>query len=151
MNKSQITNLKTFECAKMNEFEAAMGLCMLDEMEEVSQKRKVVYERYEKELDDIVQFQAQNPQSTHNYAYSSIVLKDEDQTLEVQKALNEEEIFLRRYFYPSLDTLSYIEPKQYSPLSRDISNRILALPIYPELIKDEQGQIVKIVKEHIDE
>ena len=135
--------------AKMNEFEAAMGLCMLDEMEEISQKRKEVYERYKKELEGLVQIQAQNPYSTHNYGYFPIVLKDEEQTLKVQKALNEKKIFPRRYFYPSLDTLNYIEPKQYSPISRGISKRILALPIYPKLKENEQKIIIKIIKDNL--
>ena len=132
--------------AKMNEFEAAMGLCMLDEMEKVFQRRKDIYRRYEKELNGIVQFQEQNPDSTQNYGYFPIVLKDEEQTLKLQKALNEKQIFPRRYFYPSLDTLNYIEPKQYTPISRDISNRILALPIYPELEENEQGLILDTIK-----
>ena len=135
--------------AKMNELEAAMGLCMLDEMEEISQKRKDIYERYEKELDGFVQFQEQNEHTSQNYAYFPIVLKDEDETLKVQKALNEKQIFPRRYFYPSLDTLNYIEPKQYSPISRDVSNRILALPVYPELTEDEQAMILDIIKKTI--
>lgn len=134
--------------AKMNEFEAVMGLCMLDEMENISKKRKAVYERYEKELKGLVEMPVKNPHSTQNYGYFTIVLKDEDQTLKIQKALNEKEIFPRRYFYPSLDTLSYIEPKQYSPISRDISNRILALPMYPELEEKDQMNIINIIKEN---
>ena len=134
--------------AKMNEFEAAMGLCMLDEMENISKKRKIVYERYEKELKGLVEIPAQNPYSTQNYGYFPIVLKDEEQTLKIQKALNEKEIFPRRYFYPSLDTLNYIEPKQYSPLSRDISSRILVLPMYPELEEKDQMNIINTIKEN---
>lgn len=136
--------------AKMNEFEAAMGLCMLDEMEEVSQKRKDVYERYEKELEGLVQFQEQNTYATQNYGYFPIILKDEEETLKVQKALNETEIFPRRYFYPSLDTLSYIEPKQYSPISRKISTRILALPMYPVLEEKDQINIINIIKDYFN-
>ncbi len=134
----------------MNEFEAAMGLCMLDEMEAVLQKRRDVYERYEKELDGLVQFQKKNINSTKNYSYFPIILKDEEQMLKIQKALNEKQVFPRRYFYPSLDTLSYIEPKQYSPISRDISSRILALPMYPELTEDEQSFILDIIKSMVD-
>ncbi len=132
--------------AKMNEFEAAMGLCMLDETGEISQKRKEVYERYKKELEGLVQLQGQNPNSTQNYGYFPIILKDEAQTLKLQKALNEKQIFPRRYFYPSLDTLSYIEPKQYSPISRDISNRILALPMYSGLEEKDQIKIINIIQ-----
>ncbi|MCK5535942.1 MAG: DegT/DnrJ/EryC1/StrS family aminotransferase, partial [Bacteroidales bacterium] len=132
--------------AKMNEFEAAMGLCMLDEMEMILEKRKDFYQRYEKELRGIVQFQEQNPDSTKNYAYFPIVLKDEEKRVKLQKALNKKQIFPRRYFYPSLDTLNYIEPKQYAPISRDISSRILALPIYSELAESDQINIISIVK-----
>lgn len=136
--------------AKMNEFEAAMGLCMLDEMEEISQKRKEVYERYKTELEGLVQFQEQdNPHASQNYGYFPIILKDEAQALELQKALNKKQIFPRRYFYPSLDTLNYIEPKQYAPISRDISSRILALPMYPELAKGEQDLILDIIKKEL--
>ena len=134
--------------AKMNEFEAAMGLCLLDEMENISQKRKDIYERYQQALDGVVQFQEKNPHSTRNYSYIPIILKDEEQTLKIQKALNDKNIFPRRYFYPSLDTLDYIEPKQFMPNSRDISSRILCLPLYPGLTEDDQMKIIDTIKEN---
>ena len=147
-NEESIPELGTN--AKMNEFEAAMGLCMLDEMEVVLQKRKDVCERYEKELDGLVQFQNININTTKNYSYFPIILKDVDEMLKIQKALNENQIFPRRYFYPSLDALSYIEPKQVCLISRDISNRILALPIYPELEESDQVKIIEIVKNTLE-
>lgn len=132
--------------AKMNEFEAAMGLCVLDEMENIKDKRQEIYEVYQKELSDIVEFQKQNENSTLNYSYFPIILKDEKETVKIQKALNDEKIFPRRYFYPSLDTLNYIEPKQFMSNSRDISNRILCLPLYSELRKTEQSKIINTLK-----
>jgi len=136
--------------AKMNEFEAAMGLCMLDEIEEISQKRQEIYKRYKKELGGAeVKYQSQNMHSTQNYSYFPIILNDEQQTIKILKALKKEQIFPRRYFYPSLDTLSYIEPKQVSPISRDISKRILALPFYPELDRRSQMMIINIVKDKL--
>jgi dTDP-4-amino-4,6-dideoxygalactose transaminase len=110
--------------AKMNEFEAAMGLCMLDEIEIVTKARKKVFELYEKELVGKVQLQKMNEHVTLNHSYFPIVLKSELQLLKVQKALNEHDVFPRRYFYPSLDTLGYIKPKQFMPISRDISHKI---------------------------
>ena len=56
---------------------------------------------------ELFEFQEQNPHLTQNHGYFPIVLKDEEETLKVKKALNEQQIFPRRYFYPSLDTLSY--------------------------------------------
>ncbi|MFX4284297.1 DegT/DnrJ/EryC1/StrS family aminotransferase [Aliarcobacter butzleri] len=144
-NAEEIPHLGTN--AKMNEFEAAMGLCVLDDMEEIKEKRKIVIENYRKELKDLVQFQEQNENATENYSYFPVVFNREEQLLKVQKALNDKQIFPRRYFYPSLDTLEYIEPKQECKISRDISKRILCLPIYAELEKDIQEAIIKIIKE----
>jgi len=146
-NQESIPELGTN--AKMNEFEAAMGLCMLDEMEDVSKKRKDVYERYEKELDGLVQFQDQNSHSTQNYGYFPIILQDEEETLRVQHVLNHQNISPRRYFYPSLDTLHYIKPKQYCEVSRNISSKILCLPIYPELDEVDQLQIIDLIKANL--
>ena len=134
--------------AKMNEFEAAMGLCMLDEMEVVLQGRKEVYERYENALASVMELPLWNEDATKNHGYFPILLKNEAQTLTLKKALNEKGIFPRRYFHPSLDTLKYIEPKQFMPVSRDISSRILALPIYLGLSKEEQMNIIQIIKDY---
>ena len=143
-NQEEIPYLGTN--AKMNEFEAAMGLCVLDDIENIKNSRKEVYETYQKELKDLVQFQEQNINASQNYSYFPIVLKSEEQLLKIQKALNDENIFPRRYFYPSLDTLEYIEPKQECKISRDISKRILCLPIYAELEKDNQDKIIDIIR-----
>jgi len=140
-----ITNLGTN--AKMNEFEAAMGLCILDDIKELQSKRKILYDIYIKELNKIVKFPQQNSESTINYSYFPIILKDDKERLTVEKALQTKEVFPRRYFYPSLDTLNFIEPKQFCSISRDISTKILCLPLYSELTVNEQKMIIKIIKE----
>lgn len=146
-NAEEIPELGTN--AKMNEFEAAMGLCVLDDIEEIKAKRKIVFENYSNELKGLVQFQEQNENATENYSYFPVVFDSEEQLLKVQKALHVEQIFPRRYFYPSLDTLDYIEPKRECKISRDISKRILCLPIYAELDTNVQNEIIKIIKEYI--
>lgn len=146
-NTEEIPELGTN--AKMNEFEAAMGLCVLDDIEEIKEKRKSILENYRKELKDLVEFQEQNANATENYSYFPVLFKSEEQLLKVQKALNDKQIFPRRYFYPSLDTLTYIEPKQKCKISRDISKRILCLPIYAELEKEVQNIIIETIKENL--
>ena len=135
--------------AKMNEFEAAMGLCIFDEIKEIKETRKVVYETYQKELKGIVLLQSKNENAMDNHSYFPVIFEDEGQLKRVQKALNMQNIFPRRYFYPSLDTLSYIEPNQYMGIARDISHRILCLPIYPDLEKEAQKKIISIIKENL--
>lgn len=132
--------------AKMNEFEAAMGLCVLDDIEDIIAKRKKIWEIYKKELEGYVEFQNLNFNITYNYAYFPVLFKNETQLLKIKKSLNEQNIFPRRYFYPSLDTLNYIEPKQECKISRDISRRILCLPIFVDINPELQRFVISIVK-----
>ena len=132
--------------AKMNEFEAAMGLCILDDIEDIKTNRKKVVENYKIGLESLVTFQEQNNQASENYSYFPILFKNEEELSKVQKSLNKENIFPRRYFYPSLDTLEYIEPKQECKISRDISKRVLCLPIYSKHKKDNQDKIIDIIR-----
>ncbi|MFA7084224.1 MAG: DegT/DnrJ/EryC1/StrS family aminotransferase [Arcobacteraceae bacterium] len=146
-NAEEIPHLGTN--AKMNEFEAAMGLCVLDEIETIHAKRKEVHGRYYSALNGLLQMQERNSHATNNHSYFPVVFESEKQLLRLQKALNEQQIFPRRYFYPSLDTLSYIEPKQHMPISRDISKRILCLPMYPDLSQEDQNRILDIMKKSL--
>jgi dTDP-4-amino-4,6-dideoxygalactose transaminase len=148
-NAEEIPHLGTN--AKMNEFEAAMGICVLDDIEEIKEKRKDILENYREKLKGLVQFQEQNLNATENYSYFPVVFESEAQLLKVQKALNDKQIFPRRYFYPSLDTLEYIEPKQECKISRDISKKILCLPIYAELTQVNQNLILDTIISQIKE
>jgi len=132
--------------AKMNEFEAAMGLCVLDDMQQLDIKRKFVCELYKKELKGVVKFQQHNEDSTQNYSYFPIILESKEQLKKIEKALNKKDIIPRRYFYPSLDTLSYISAKKFCKNSRDIASKILCLPMYPELDSANQKEIIKVLK-----
>jgi dTDP-4-amino-4,6-dideoxygalactose transaminase len=67
-----------------------------------------------------------------NYSYYPIIFEDEKQLLKVEKALNEKHIFPRRYFYPSLNTLNYVDYAE-AKISECISKRILCLPLYKDL------------------
>ena len=146
-NKEEIVALGTN--GKMNEFEAAMGLCLLDDLNILYEKRKKVYNLYYKNLKNHFLFQKQNKNSTKNFSYFPIVFESNEKLKKIEKALNKENIFPRRYFYPSLDTLKYIKPKQKSPISRDIASRILCLPFYADLELDIQQKIIKIIKENL--
>ncbi|WP_027958910.1 MULTISPECIES: DegT/DnrJ/EryC1/StrS family aminotransferase [unclassified Halomonas] len=141
--KSEGTN------AKMNEFEAAMGLCILDEIEDIKTERSNIWEKYYNELVDKVQFQLWNVNSGNNHAYAPVLFKTEEELLKVENELRRKEIIPRRYFYPSLDTIEHFKSGQHCIVSRDIASRILCLPIYPGLTKDEQANIINVLKESL--
>ncbi len=129
--------------AKMNEFEAAMGLCVLDEIETIKAGRKQVWETYQHALHSTLQLQQWNKHSDNNHAYAPVVFKSEEALLKAEANLKNNGIMPRRYFYPSLDTLDYLQAHQVCEHSRDLSKRILCLPIYPGLGKDVQEKIIK--------
>ena len=130
---------------KISELQAAMGLAVLPHMETILHDRKGVVDFYNQNL-DLAQVQTlkirENTQ--WNYSYYPIILKDEATLLRMQKALNEEQIFPRRYFYPSLNTINYIE-KISMPVSESIAARILCLPLYKELIERDIFKICSII------
>ncbi len=115
--------------AKMNEFQAAMGLCVLDEIEHNLSARKELWEAYRENLADKVQFQGLQPHSTQNYAYVPVLFNSEDSMKAVMAALHQQDIFPRRYFYPSLEEVG-LYSGDACPVSNDTAKRILCLPIY---------------------
>ena len=135
--------------SKMNEFQAAMGLCVLDDIEQISDGRKKVWEFYRCNLPESLLKQEWNHNCSQNYHYYPVVFQSESDLLKTVKALNESQIFPRRYFYPSLDTLNYLDHHDSLPVSRDIAQRILCLPIFPNLSRLEQEEIVSLVIKNV--
>lgn len=116
--------------AKINEVEAAMGLCMLEEMDTIFAERKKSHEFYTEQLKDYVQLQKQNKHATQSYSYFPVVFRNEEEMSRVRAALLEHDIAARQYFKPSLDTLPYVECDEVMTHSQDIASRILVIPMH---------------------
>jgi dTDP-4-amino-4,6-dideoxygalactose transaminase len=132
--------------AKMNEFEAAMGLCVLDDIEYVREQREGIWQRYTEELADEFTMQQWNENGHNNHAYAPILFKSEEQLLKAEAKLKENDILARRYFYPSLDTLEYLGSEQVCKNSRDIASRIMCIPIFPDLTVEEQSRVIASIQ-----
>jgi dTDP-4-amino-4,6-dideoxygalactose transaminase len=115
--------------AKMSELHAAMGLCVLDDIDGILNARASASYSYERVLGDYFKLPEWNPDATRNFSYFPILFESEKEVLAGKKALEEFGIGTRRYFYPSLDTLSYLQPQPEQPVSRDIVQRVLCLPL----------------------
>lgn len=133
--------------AKMNEFQAAMGLCILDEIDTILEQRAKIWNYYENALKDYVQIQKRDFQCTNNYSYFPVLFENEKRLMEVKATMNATGINPRRYFYPSLDTLGYLQPYDPQTVSRGIASRVMCLPIYPELSLKKIKEIIKILNE----
>lgn len=132
--------------AKMNEFESAMGLCMLDEMETIKAMRKIRYEYFENKLRDRkgVYLQERSNNTSNNYSHFPVLFEYEDKLIGILAELNKENIYPRRYFYPSLNELDYLD-YQEMPVSQDIASRVLCLPLYADINEEVQQRIVEII------
>jgi dTDP-4-amino-4,6-dideoxygalactose transaminase len=79
-----------------------------------------------------------------NYSYFPVVFASERSLLAALEVLKENKIFPRRYFYPSLNQLPYINSPAL-PISESIAERVLCLPLYHELSQDEQTNIIRLI------
>lgn len=131
--------------AKMSELQAAMGLSILPYINKIIQERKKVVDFYNKALQGIgLQFLEIRENTIWNYSYYPIIFKSEDDLLKTEKALNKENIFPRRYFYPSLNNLPYVNNFDM-PITESISKRVLCLPLYVGLQENELKIIANII------
>lgn len=131
--------------AKASEFQAAMGLCNLKYVEQNVEKRKKVTELYDSLLKDSIKRPKVDTEAKYNYAYYPVILSSEEELNSVVEKLKAENIFPRRYFYPSLNTLPYLKNKQSCPISEDTSKRILCLPLYEDLANEIIEKICEII------
>lgn len=131
---------------KNSEFHAAMGLCVLPQMTNIIKIRKEIVEKYDALLKGFVSKPVLPAGTVYNYSYHPVLFHNEVDLLKAMKELNKNDIAGRRYFYPSLNTLTFVESIS-CPLSEDISSRILCLPLYYDLdLKDVQRIADCIIK-----
>ena len=130
---------------KMSELHAAMGLCVLDDIDNILGSRKEVCDFYEKILGDYFQMPKWNPEATRNFSYFPILFKNEEELLRGKTELVKLGIATRRYFYPSLDTLTYLGPQTEQPISRKIAKTVLCLPLFAGAGKNNQLNSVQIL------
>lgn len=131
---------------KNSEFHAAMGLANLKHTEAIYNQRKKLSECYDKNLKNLkARKVVWHKDATQNYAYYPVVLESEELLLKIKAELDLNEIFTRRYFYPSLaSSLPYL-PKVEFPITEDISKRVLCLPLYFDLTEEEVDYICRLI------
>ncbi len=139
--------------AKMNEFCAAMGLCNLRHIKEEIEKRKKVVEHYRNCLADIIGLRLNVLQEdvTSNYAYFPVLFEEKEfgaSREQVYKALAQNGIMARKYFYPLTNTFPCFHGQfdiTKTPVALHISKRILTLPLYADLKLEDVDRICKII------
>lgn len=130
---------------KISELQAAMGLAVFPYMNKIINDRKKIVEFYNSNIDFSKVSSLKIRENTKwNYSYYPIIFKTEEDLLNAQKILNNNNIFPRRYFYPSLNTIEYTKGAEM-PISESIASRILCLPLYVDLKVGELKKIVSFI------
>ena len=144
--------------AKMNEFQAAMGLCNLDHFKENVAKRKEIFELYKKLLPSIPGIKMLKPyreDTELNYAYcpvffdETVLGKTRDQ---IYDHLLSKNIYTRKYFYPLTSEYECYKNMGYkgnTEVALKMSKQVLTLPIYPDLEKEDVEMICNMIKEFV--
>lgn len=140
--------------AKMNEFQAAMGLCNLDEVDKKIAKRERIYARYLTKLKGTpVRFQKLEA-TRYNYSYMPVLFETNAVRDAVYLELVEKNgVRPRKYFYPLAVEFDYYKTRGLDLVEKwglrnaaYVADRILCLPIYPDLSMGIVDMIAKAVK-----
>lgn len=139
--------------AKMNEFQAAMGICNMRHLKEEISKRKVIVERYRERLTGIegIKLSAIQKEVESNYAYFPVVFDGYKYTRnEVFEKLAEQGIGTRKYFYPLTNSFECYRNyptagTEKTPVAQHIALRVLTLPLYADLELKDVDRICDVI------
>ena len=132
--------------AKMSELQAAMGLAVLPHMNTIFKDRKRVCDFYDNNLSfDHFKRLIIRENTKWNYSYYPIIFESEELLVNSLKKLERDKIFPRRYFYPSLEQLPYINSELKCTTAKDISARVICLPLYNSLSNADLNKIVNVL------
>lgn len=129
--------------AKMSELQAAMGIVILNHFPSIIESRNVIVEKYRKEL-KLGKPLKMRDDTVWNSSYYPIILDSVNQLESVVKVLNDNSIFPRRYFYPSLNNILQLG-NQSCPVSESIAQRVLCLPLFHSLNLKDQESIINLI------
>lgn len=143
--------------AKMNEVEAAFGLLQLQHIDKALTRRKEIYDYYCTGLKDVpgIKWFDEQDGFEWNHAYYPILVEDDYSISrdELHEAMKEAGIYTRRYFYPLISSFAmYRHLPSADPLhlphANALADKILCLPIYPDLTDEEQDKILQVIYYH---
>ncbi|MDF2541080.1 MAG: aminotransferase [Herbinix sp.] len=138
--------------AKMNEFQAAMGICNLRHVNDDIKKRRIVVERYMEQLAGIegIKLMKSQPGVQQNYSYFPVVFEGyQSNRNDVYDILKNNNIIARKYFYPLTNSYECYKGKfniEHTPVAKYISEHVLSLPLYSDLALEDVNRICALIR-----
>jgi dTDP-4-amino-4,6-dideoxygalactose transaminase len=140
---------------KMNEVQAAFGLMQLRHVDACLERRRAIDAVYRTALQGIpgIRLFEHRPDATFNGSYFPIFV-DEAYRLSregLYELLKKNDIYARRYFFPLITSFPMYRGLASAlaanvPRAHEVANRVLCLPIYPELADSDQQRVIRIIK-----
>jgi len=140
---------------KMSEFNAALGLLQLKRIDHALARRREVGLLYLDMLKDIpgIRCVLEACNESTNYSYFPILV-DESYSMSrdaLYQKLRTNDIWVRRYFYPLISDFPMYRGlisahRENLPTAVAAANKVLCLPIYPELSNDSVKGIVNLIE-----
>ena len=132
--------------AKLNEYQCAVGLTLLDEIDGIIKHRVKLFQAYREALQGVVEMPIWHENSNLNGAYMSIKLKSIEQRSLVEEKLKENNIQCRQYFSPSLDDLFKDQRVFSSGNSQALTETVLCLPLHFYMVIDDVNIVIDVIK-----
>jgi dTDP-4-amino-4,6-dideoxygalactose transaminase len=138
-----------FACVGINgknsEIHAAMGLLNIKHIPSILETRKKISEQYDIWMQHLnLRTITKTKESVFNYSYYPVIFETEEALLKATSLLNDNWIYPRRYFYPALHKLNYVQSGTL-PVCESISQRVMCLPLYHTLSKEEVDFICRLL------
>ncbi len=139
---------------KMSEFNAALGLLQLKYIDEAIKRRATINALYKNLLSTVpgIHCIPDNDELIPNYSYFPILVEpDYPLTRDIlYEKLKMHNYYARRYFYPLISDFPMYRGlpsarRDNLPVATQISERVLCLPIYPELDYQNVKDIVALI------
>lgn len=137
---------------KNSELHAAMGLAIWPDVDVLIQRRREIYQAYASGLQPLtdaglLRMPEVLPDALPNRAYVPVLLPSEQHLLRLRDVLQAAYIYPRRYFYPALHTLPYVQGQ--CPIALDVASRVLCLPTYHTLGDSDVHRVTDIITDHL--
>lgn len=131
--------------AKLNEYQCAVGLTLLDQADMIINHRATMFELYRQELFGVVAYPKWHFKASHNGAYMPILVP-EYLLSRVMNELTKNGIQYRQYFTPSLDQ-AFPELHSFGCLnSNQISGQVICLPLHYYLTQEDVLRVCNVIK-----
>jgi dTDP-4-amino-4,6-dideoxygalactose transaminase len=132
--------------AKLNEYQCAVGLTLLDNIDNILDHRRTIFNEYTRLLESSFDLPIWNENTSQtNGSYFPIILKNKLEKNRIKTLLDDHNIPCREYFTPSLNIV--FKPEDVCSVSESIASRILCLPLHFYLTLDDVRHISSVIRE----